>query len=77
METLPIEFIINFLLRTIPVILTVVGFAVKLGKDLGNIQETLRHVDYMNGKQEKRLDDMEKDIDMIKNMLSRRKEGED
>jgi hypothetical protein len=77
METLPIEFLINFLLGTIPIILTVAGLAVKLGKHLGNIQETLKQVDYMNGKQETRLDNIENDVKTIRNMLSRRKEGED
>jgi hypothetical protein len=77
LETLDTTFWINFLLRTLPIFAAIIGLLISTGKHLGKIEETLRHLDYMNGRQETRLDNIERDIKSIQFNCARRVKSED
>ena len=77
METIDTAFWINFLIHSIPIFAAIIALAINTGKHLGKIQETLRHLDYMNGKQETRLDSIELDIKSIQFNCARRAKDED
>jgi len=76
METSTYEFASNFLFRTLPILVAILLFAIRTGKELGNVLATLKNTACLNGKQEERLDLIEKDLVAIKALLSVKIKGD-